>query len=705
MTRRTGAALAGFVLAVIVVIVLFVDHRRAPAQQVETNAAPSVGVATARFGTFVSHVRAQGRVGAPAGGDAKLSFSGSGILARVVHVGDSVVAGEPLAELDASGLAIDAAQAGADAQAAAASYGGGAVPAQVLASAERRLSAQDALRQARAKVANDERTLVREQTLFAGGVAAQKDVDAARQQLALDQADVDAARSKATSASAGIGGALLQARADVAQAESDVRAAQAQAGVTAAQATSAQDRLAAAQRNLANGVLRAPAAGVVVTILKHPGEAIDPTQPALVVGPPRSSVVTVTVTGDAARTIHPGATAVVSIPARGARADAVVRALVPSVDPATQTSTVVLSGAPAGAASGDAVEASIAAETQRGVLIPTEAIVEDPQTGHAIVFVRQKGKDGNDTFVSREVTVAAGDDQTTMVASGLRRRADRGTRCLRLTRTRRRRLDCRRDFRSELERGEHQEDRADERDERAAEHLTVAFERAEAHALQSGGRRNAKRDVRRDRAHGEHDRHDREQRRPELHRGEEGGDPFDHRRRAEDQQERRSRRILALDGCIRRCECSVRRGRAVVRIVMRVVVVMVVAVRAVRAQLEPRRDRDPTAERDQGEAREQRDRVSEPSRDGDAGDPDDEPDRQGRDHVAGSGAQCGAGGLASRPAALTGDQGDRHPVVGDQRVQHADGRHGRHQQNLRSGDHRGRCSGRRVAVASRPPPG
>ncbi len=443
MTRRTGGVLVGVALAVVAATVVFIGHRRAPAQQADTNATPSVGVSVARFGTFVTHVRAQGRVGAPAGGDAKLSFSGSGILARVdVHVGESVVAGEPLAELDVSGLAIDVAQARADAQAAAASYGGGTVPEQVLASAEQRLSAaqsrlaalergsgtaqsdatgaQDALRQARAKVAADERTLEREQTLFAGGVAAQKDVDAARQQLALDQADVDAARSKASSASAGIGGALLQARADVAQAQSDVRAAQAQSGVTGAQAASAQDRLAAAQRNLANGVLRAPAAGIVVAILKHPGESIDPTQPALVVGPPRSNVVTVTVTGDAARAIHPGATAVVSVPARGARADAVVRAVVPSVDPATQTSTVVLSGAPAGAASGDAVEASIAAETHRGVLIPTEAIVEDPQTGHAIVFVRQKGKNGVDTFVSREIVAGAGDDQTTVVASGLR---------------------------------------------------------------------------------------------------------------------------------------------------------------------------------------------------------------------------------------------------------------------------------------------
>jgi HlyD family secretion protein len=443
MTRRMTAILAAVVLVAVVVLAFAVGHRAAPAQQAAQPQAPSVPLATARFGTFVSHVQAQGRVGAPSGGDAKLSFAGSGILARVdVHVGENVAAGQTLAELDTSGLAIDAAQASADARAASASYGGGSVPAQALASAQQKLAsararlaaleqgsgtaqsdatgAQAALRQAQAKVAADQRTLQRQQTLFSGGVVAQKDVEAARQQLALDQADADAARSKAGSASTAIGGAVLQARADVAQAESDVRTAQAQTAVTGAQAASAQDRLASAQRNLANGVLRAPAPGVVVAILKHPGESIDPTQPALVVGPPRSNAVTVTVTGDAARAIQPGDSAVVTIPARRAQTSAVVRAVVPSVDPTTQTSTVVLSGAPAGGASGDAVEATIAAGRHRGVLIPTEAIVEDPQTGHAIVFVRAKGKDGADAFVSREIQVGDGDGTTTLVAGGLR---------------------------------------------------------------------------------------------------------------------------------------------------------------------------------------------------------------------------------------------------------------------------------------------
>jgi multidrug efflux pump subunit AcrA (membrane-fusion protein) len=445
-SRRTLAIAVAVALVLLAGVALIARSRAGGAPSAASDAparAPSVTLATARFGTLVTHVRAQGRIGAPAGGDAKLSFAGAGIVARVdARVGDRVVAGQALAELDTSGLAIDAAQAAHDAAAAAAQYGGGEVPAQALASAREKLAAarnrlsalehgsgtaesdaaaaQTALRQAQAKVAGDERTLQREQQLYTGGVAAEKDVEAARQQLALDQADAEAAQSKVASSSSSVGGAIVQARADVAQAESDVRAAQAQSTVAGAQAGSAQERAAAAQRNLANAVLRAPADGVVVAILKHPGEAVDPTQPALVVGPPRSNDVTVVVTGDAAREIRPGAAAAVTIAARGLRGQATVRAVVPSVDPATQTSTVVLTGAPRGAASGDAVDASIDLEPRRGVLIPTDALVEDPQTGHAIVFVRQRGKDGTETFVSREVATGAADGATTLVTAGLR---------------------------------------------------------------------------------------------------------------------------------------------------------------------------------------------------------------------------------------------------------------------------------------------
>jgi RND family efflux transporter MFP subunit len=400
-------------------------------------------LARAVFGAYTTRVHAQGRVGAPSGGEAKLAFANPGMVASIdVHVGQAVIAGKPLARLDTGGLTIDLAQARSDAVAAAASYGGGAVPARALVGAEARLAAARdklhalengtggaqsdrqaalaAVRQSQAKLATDQRALDRETALYAGGVAAAKDVEAARAQLAFDGADADANRAKAASARSGIGEALTQARADVAQAASDVRTAQAQLTVSGAQASSAQSRYAAAQRMLAISVLRAPADGVVTAILKHPGEAVDPTQAVVAVGPPSSGDVTLTVSGDDARAVHPGDKVTIRLSNRERSGRGRVRGVVPSVDPATQMKTVVVAGIPPGAAPGDAVEADIDVGVRHGVVIPTAAIVEDPQSGKSIVFVRERAQDGSRKFVSREITVAAGDDARTLVASGLR---------------------------------------------------------------------------------------------------------------------------------------------------------------------------------------------------------------------------------------------------------------------------------------------
>lgn len=446
MTRRMWIALGAFAAIVIIIAgVLVATRHGAPsaAAPTDTSSAPNVPLARAALGPYKLRVRAQGRVGAPSGSEAKLAFADAGIVARIdVHVGQAVSAGESLAELDTSGLAIDLAQARSDAAAAAASYGGGTVPSEALSGARARLTAARdrlralengtggaqsdreaalaAVRQSAAKLAADGRALDRVTQLYDGGVAAQKDVEAARAQLMFDQADADANRAKAASAGANIGAALTQAEADVAQAASDVRAAQAQVTVTGAQASSAQARYAAAQRQLAIATLRAVADGVVTAILKHTGEAVDPTQAAIVVGPPSSGDVTLTVSGDDARAMHAGDPVELRATNRGVIGTAHVRSVVPSVDPSTQTSTVVVAGALPGARSGDAVEATITVGERRGIVIPTSAIVEDPQSGKSIVFVRERDKDGAEKFVSREITVTAGDDAKTLVASGLR---------------------------------------------------------------------------------------------------------------------------------------------------------------------------------------------------------------------------------------------------------------------------------------------
>lgn len=415
MNRRI--VLGTIVAVVVLVVAIFgigkLASKPARAQADAPVSAPNVPLATAADTNYTSRIRAQGRVGTPAGGEAKLAFYGTGIVSSIdVHVGETVGAGQALASLDTRGLSLDLAQAQADASSAG--------QAKLLA-AQARLaaltsgqgSAQSdqeaaaaAVRQSEAKLAADRNALDRAQALFAGGVSARKDVEAAQQQLALDRADAVANRARAATARTGIGSALTQARADVAQAENDVQ--------------SARIRLAQAQRNIANATLRAPQSGVVISVLKHPGEAVDPSQPALVVAPPETNSITLAVGSDDARRVHVGDTVSLSVTGRALRGNGTVRNVVASVDPTTQSSTVVVSGVPNGATPGDAVLATIDVGTRRGIVIPTSAIVEDPQSGKSIVFVREKAKDGGEKFVSREITIAAGDDTKSLVAGGLR---------------------------------------------------------------------------------------------------------------------------------------------------------------------------------------------------------------------------------------------------------------------------------------------
>jgi len=336
-----------------------------------TASQPEVTLAAARFGTFERHVSAVGHVGMPGGTETKLSFPQSGILASVnVRVGEAVSAGEPLASLDTSGLSLAAQQANADASAAVAN------------------AQQSAVDKTSAKIAMDEAALRRAQSLYAAGVSARKDVEAARAQLASD-------RAEAASASAG------------------VRSAN-------AEASSANARAAIAQRDLANAILRAPAEGIVVAILKHRGEAVDPTTPVVSIGPSSTNQTTLNVApADVAR-VRVGDPVHVSVVGTQIQGDGKVSGVSPVLDPSTQTATIVVTGLPSGVPPGSYVQASIGVGVLRGVIVPQTAIVQDPQSGDTLVFVTQKDKNGDTKFVQRPVRVLGRDDRIAVLGSGLR---------------------------------------------------------------------------------------------------------------------------------------------------------------------------------------------------------------------------------------------------------------------------------------------
>jgi len=443
-----GSRLVVLVVAAVVVLAggvwlayRFGAQARAQTPAPQPSVGPAVALAKARDGTLEVVLSAQGRVGPPAGSDAKLAFPLSGILNAIdAHVGDRVVAGQALTSLDTRGLADAVAQAQADVAAADATYSGGATGsaaqnsaatklavAQAHADALRRggeaalsdtIAAQAVARQAAVKVAADQQNLQRQATLLAGGVIANKDVQAARTQLAADLADQRSADAKVAAAGAGYTAALRQAEADVAQARSDLAVARAQGGTNAAQRSSALAKLAAAQRDLENGTLRAPADGVVVSVLKHPGEAVDPTTPVLDVAPPFNREITLAVPGVDARRVHVGDSAELSLVQVHANSHGHVVAVVPAVDPTTQVTTVVVDGLPQQAIAGEAVAARIIVAQARGIVVPSSAVVTDPETGKTVVFVHDQH--AKDPFASRDVALGPSDGTSVVVASGLR---------------------------------------------------------------------------------------------------------------------------------------------------------------------------------------------------------------------------------------------------------------------------------------------
>lgn len=399
-TKRWGAV-AAVLLMLAGIAVWWLRYRLSPQTSAATTMPPpAVSTSLVHEGRFTEQIPAHGRVGPPAGSGAKLVFAGSGVLRSIdVQVGDAVRAGEALAT--SNGSAVARAQlAGAEAKMAAThgkltaiEQGHGAVQSD-------RAAAQSALRRALAKTALDRADLARQRQLFAAGVVAKKNVEAARAQLTLDEADVRASRTRVQNSPAGIGDALSQARADYQAAASDA---------------------ALARRELKNTTLRAPQDGVVIAILKHVGEAVDASTPVIEVGPPQTDVITLTVPGGNGTRVRRGDVVSFSIVGMASeRGIGHVLAVVPAVDPATQTTTVTVNGVPPSAAPGDSVDASIAIGHVQGLIVPSTALVQDPQSGKTVAFVQQPLAKGGSRFVMRDVQLGPNDERTAIVQSGLR---------------------------------------------------------------------------------------------------------------------------------------------------------------------------------------------------------------------------------------------------------------------------------------------
>jgi cobalt-zinc-cadmium efflux system membrane fusion protein len=342
-------------------------HRSVPAPSVATGA--RVALVTVREGFIERTIALAGRVGPAAGTQSKLAFSLPGTIARVdVRLGQRVDAGTPLARLDATTYALAARQAGADAQAAAAGAAVAAVD---------RISV---------KLQVDRAELARQQRLYAAGVAALRDVQAAAATVAADRAESQSARSQRVAAQA--------------------------------QSQSAGIRSSATQYDLSRTVLRAPAAGIVSGIFVQPGDTVDPTIPAVALTPAMAHAATLDVpVNDIARIVAGDR---VHASASGRRFDARVVGIAPAVNSATGLALVEVGGIPEDLPAGTPLDATVVVGAVRGLVVPRSAIVEDPQNGHTLVFVRTRAPDGSVRFESRVVTIDAQNDADVRVTAGLR---------------------------------------------------------------------------------------------------------------------------------------------------------------------------------------------------------------------------------------------------------------------------------------------
>jgi RND family efflux transporter MFP subunit len=330
-----------------------------------------VSLARAHVEEFAQTASATGRIGGVNGSETKMSFVLSGVISEIyVHIGERISSGQAVAALDNRGYALSAEQSRADASVAAAN------------------ARQAQIDRYSARITVDEEALRRERSLYAAGVAPRKDVDAAEAQLAQDRAEAAVAREQVSS--------------------------------NLAQVQSAQVHQAIAERDLENTVLRAPVDGVVTAIYRRAGETIDPSTPVLALSAARVNEVTLSVPGRDMQDVNVGDPVRFEIIGTDLHSTGRITGISNAIDPTTQTATVVAEGLPIGAPIGSVVQATIVTAHRSGVVVPETSIVQDPQTGNAVVFVAKASDDGALSFQQRVVKVAMRNGTKALIAAGLR---------------------------------------------------------------------------------------------------------------------------------------------------------------------------------------------------------------------------------------------------------------------------------------------
>ncbi|MDR7415492.1 MAG: efflux RND transporter periplasmic adaptor subunit [Armatimonadota bacterium] len=299
--------------------------------------------------------------------------------------------------------------------------------AQLLAGAapEQIRQAEEQVRQAQAAVEYSRAQLRRVEELYQQGFVAQQAVDAARTDLAVQEARLRAAEEQLKLLRRGPSAEEVEvARSQVRQAEAAVRQAEAQlrqAGVALqhAQSTLVQVRtnLRQAESLLEERLIRAPVSGVAASLAVDPGDSITPATRLVQLLRVSPAEITLSVPEQELGRIRPGMEAAVRVDAFPGRTfSGRVSRTGPVLSPETRTATVrvELPNADFSLRPGMTARVELVlARRERAVTVPVHAVVEEG--GARVVFVVEGG-----VARARAVALGISDGERVEVVRGVR---------------------------------------------------------------------------------------------------------------------------------------------------------------------------------------------------------------------------------------------------------------------------------------------
>ncbi len=303
----------------------------------DRGAAVPVSVRPVRTASFAPQIELSGSLTAVRSVTVGAVTAGK-VLAAGVRVGDRVVAGQVLAQVDASGSAAALAQAEALAGAASAN--------------ERAAGAQLAAARSRLQLAQT--TAGRMSALYAQGAISRQQHDEALASLAAARAGLEQARAE-SAASASMAG---QAGSGIAAAAAPVR----------------------------DAAIAAPFDGVVTAKFVQPGAAVGPGSPVVAIEDPSDLELDVAVPYDSVGALADGAAVAVRVDGQSAPVSGRVRAIVPMENPALRSALVKIGIAyRAGLLPGMFARVKIVGAAHAGLAVPPAALVT--RAGQSGVFV------------------------------------------------------------------------------------------------------------------------------------------------------------------------------------------------------------------------------------------------------------------------------------------------------------------------------